>query len=62
MKSAFAALLALGLISTTASAQYCAPGSFHQTKSFVKPTKEVMPASPVVPVEPAPAPEPVPQK
>ena len=66
MKTLLGSLLALGLLSTAASAQYCAPGYGHGHRTFHKPTvakvaepekpAEVAPAP--VPADPAPAPVP----
>ena len=75
MKTILGTLLALGLLSTTASAQYCPPGQGYKSsygqRSFHKPTAHVgkIKEGEERPVEvvpaPAPAPlpvEPVPQK
>jgi hypothetical protein len=69
MKTLIGTLLALGLLSTAASAQYCPPGyGYGPRVIYQRPAQVVVPA-PVVaapaaeapaaaPIEPAPAPEP----
>ncbi|MEZ5815937.1 MAG: hypothetical protein R3D44_02515 [Hyphomicrobiaceae bacterium] len=61
MKTIFATLLALGLLSTAASAQWCPPGAGYGKRAAVEaPAVAVAPAP--APVEPAPAPEPAPEQ
>ncbi len=73
MKTMIGTLLALGLLSTTASAQWCPPGAgYGQRTSFHRPAQTVIPAPIAVapaaeapaaeapaaaPIEPAPLPE-----
>lgn len=71
MKTLLGTILALGLLSTAASAQWCPPGghgygqrhasyghSFHRPAQSVAPTVvEQAPAAPAAPIEPAPLPE-----
>ncbi|MFM9940653.1 MAG: hypothetical protein ACKVP7_14310 [Hyphomicrobiaceae bacterium] len=70
MKALAAALLALGVFSTAASAQWCPPGQGYGQQHpshgrMTSPIRKPQPpaAGPETPAEPAPAPvEPVPQK
>ncbi|MGE0701673.1 MAG: hypothetical protein AB7O57_21430 [Hyphomicrobiaceae bacterium] len=72
MKTLLGSLLALGLLSTAASAQYCPPGygsgygygprtSFHRSTQAIVPAEAMPAAAPEAPVgapiEPSPAPE-----
>ena len=65
MKTLAASLLALGLLATTASAQYCPPGGHgaHRPTQTRMPAPIKAPEQPAaVPADPAPTPDPVPQK
>jgi len=71
MKTLLGTLLALGLLSTTASAQWCPPGSgygqtsgfghgYHRPAHTVAPRvigQRAAPEAPAAPIEPAPLPE-----
>lgn len=64
MKTFAASLLALGLIATTASAQWCPPGTGYgkQRPTIGRSTIPVPPAVTEPAPQPTPEPEPVPQK
>jgi len=72
MKTLVGTLLALGLLSTAASAQYCPPGygfrtTYQQSVPAPKVAEAPIEAAPAAPIEPAPlpaqpAPEAVPPK
>ena len=74
MKTLLGTVLALGLLSTAASAQYCPPGfGYGPRVGFHQPTQTVVPVAPVAaapasdtaivaaPIEPAPAAQPAPE-
>lgn len=69
MKTTFAALLAIGMFTTAASAQYCPPGERYGQqrpsagRTVIPVEKPIQPTVvPDAPVEPAAPIEPVPQK